>query len=143
MNSGKKIQVKNLLLPMVFVVFLVLTIVFRGQAYGRDKEMLGTDVSVEVVEVRTNSAGLNPGGVDVTVSYQGEEYKLHGVPSGARFEMENSKNYHSSVSAKLYNDKLYYDAASINLVSDKLYYACLAVTFVSFIILFARWRGIL
>lgn len=131
------------LLPIFFVVLLVLTVVFRQQAFGQDKEALGTWVSVRVTEVKVNSAGLNPGGLNVTVSYQGETYKLHGVPSSAHFVMENSLKYRSTIKAKLYDGKMYYDSTSIYQLSDKLYYAFLAATFFVFVLMFGKRAGII
>ncbi len=142
MASERKINYKRFLLPVVFVVLLILTIILNRQAFGRDKEALGTEVSVEVTEIKTQSTGLNPGSLIVTVSYQGEEYRLHGVPSNAHFVMENSKKLHSTVSAKLYNGKMYYDSTSIYLLADKLYYASLAATFLVFILMIAPAFGI-
>ena len=142
MDSGKKIDY-NKLLPVVFVVLLVLTIVFHRQAFGQDKEALGTWVSVRVTDVRVNATGLNPGGLNVTVSYQGDTYKLHGVPSSAQFVMENSIKYRSTVDAKLYEGKLYYDSTSIHPLSDKIYFAFLAATFVVFILMFGKRAGII
>ena len=83
---------------------------------------------------------MNPGGLKVTVSYQGEDCRLHGVPANAQFVMENSRAYGTAVSAVLYRGKLYYDSASIYLWSDKLYYAALAGTFLVFILMFARLK---
>ena len=140
MNSKKKFNYQALLLPAVFVVLLILTIVLHQQANGQDKESLGTEVHVKVTEIKTNSGGLNPGGLKVTVSYQGKEYRLRGVPSGAHFVMENSRRYGSTVSAKLYDDKLYYDSSSIFLMSDKLYYAALMATFLVFVLIFGQWK---
>lgn len=140
MDSGKKNNGRRLLLPVAFVVLLALTIFLRQRAFGQDKEALGKDVSVEVTEVKAKSSGLNPGKLMVTVTYQGEDCRLYGVPSGARFAMENSKKYHSAVGAKLYNKKLYYDSASINRLADKLYYAALAATFLVFILMLARLK---
>ena len=128
------------MLPVVFVVLLILTIIFHQQAYNQDKEALGTIVSVKVIDVKTKSSGFSPGGLDVTVSYQGEAYKLQGVPSSAHFVMKNSKTYHSTISVKLYNGKLYYDSANIHLLVDKIYYAFLAATFLVFVLIFAQWK---
>ena len=41
MRSEKKLGVKRLLLPVLFVILLVLTIILRQQAFGQDKETLG------------------------------------------------------------------------------------------------------
>lgn len=132
MSPEKKIQIKKFLVPAAFIILLTITIFLRQKAFGQDKEALATEVSVRVVDIKTKSSGLNPGSLVVTVSYRGEEYRLHGVPSDAHFVMENSRKYRSTVSAKLYNGKLYYDAASILLLEDKLYYAFLAATFLVF-----------
>lgn len=132
MSSQKKFQFKKLLAPAVLIILLVLTIFFRQKAFSQDKEALATEVSVRVVDIKTKSSGLDSGSLVVTVSYQGEEYRLHGVPSDAHFVMENSRRYRSTVSAKLYDGKLYYDATSILLLEDKLYYAFLAATFLVF-----------
>ena len=140
MRSEKKLGVKRLLLPVLFVILLVLTIILRQQAFGQDKETLGSTVSVKVTDIRVNAGGLNPGGLKVTVSYQGEDCRLHGVPANAQFVMENSRAYGTAVSAVLYRGKLYYDSASIYLWSDKLYYAALAGTFLVFILMFAKFK---
>lgn len=63
MRSEKKLGVKSLLLPVLFVVLLVLTIILRQQAFGQDKETLGSTVSVKVTDIRVNAGGLNPGGL--------------------------------------------------------------------------------
>ena len=138
-----KINYKKLALPAAFVVLLVLTIVFHRQAFSQDKETLGTEVHVKVTDIKVRSGKLNPGGLNVTVSYQGEKYKLNGVPSGAHFAMKNSKTYGSTVSAILYNGKMYYDSTSIFLPADKIYYASLAAAFVVFVLMFGQWSGIL
>ncbi len=140
MDSDKKFNYKSFLLPAVFVVLLILTVIFHKQAYSQDKEALGEEVFVDVLEMKTNSSGLNPGGLNVTVSYQGRTSRLRGVPSSAQFVMENSMTYHRSVSAKLYDGKLYYDSASIFLLSDQLYYGALAATFFVFILMFAELK---
>ncbi|MCI8600355.1 MAG: hypothetical protein HFE45_02000 [Oscillospiraceae bacterium] len=128
---------KKFLLPVVFAILLLLTIFLHQQAFSQDKDALGTDVSVKVTEIKTGGSRLNPGSLRVTVSYQGEEYRLYGVPSGAHFVMENSKKYRSTVSAVLYDGKMYYDSTSIKLLSDKLYYAALAATFIVFVLICA------
>ena len=110
---------------------------------GQDKEAMGTSVSVKVTDVRTNSTGLNPGGLDVTVTYQGKTYKLQGVPSGAHFVMENSMKYQSTIDAKLYKGKLYYDSTSIRTLSDKIYFAFLVATFFVFVLMFGKRAGII
>lgn len=133
MSSQKKFQFKKLLAPAVLIILLVLTIFFRQKAFSQDKEALATEVSVRVVDIKTKSSGLNPGSLVVTVSYQGEEYRLHGVPSSAHFSMENSRKYRIKISAMLYNGRLYYDATSILLPEDILYYAFLAATYILFI----------
>lgn len=143
MGSGKKIDYRKWLFPVVFVVLLALTVVLHQWAFSQDKEALGTDVHVRVTEIKANGTGLNPGGLNVTVSYQGESYRLHGVPSSAHFVMENSRKYHSTISARLYNGKLYYDSSSIRLLSDKLYYASLAATFFVFVLMFGKKAGII
>lgn len=140
MNSHKKINYKNLILPVAFVILLILTIYFRQNAFNQDKEDLGTEVYVKVIDVKTKSSGLNPGALLVTVSYQGEEYRLHGVPSSDHFVMENSRKYGSTISAKLYNGKLYYNSVSIYLLSDKLYFAFLAATFLVFCLMFMQLK---
>lgn len=142
MDSPKKINYDKFL-PVIFVVLLVLTIVFHRQAFGQDKEAMGTSVSVKVTDVRTNSTGLNPGGLDVTVTYQGKTYKLQGVPSGAHFVMENSMKYQSTIDAKLYKGKLYYDSTSIRTLSDKIYFAFLVATFFVFVLMFGKRAGII
>lgn len=128
-----------MLLPVVFIILLVITIFLNQKAFNQDKEALGTEVYVRVTDIRTNSGGVNPGALVVTVSYQGKEYKLNGVPSNAHFVMENSRKYQSEISAKLYNGKLYYDSTSIYLLADKIYYAFLAATFLVFCIMGTRW----
>ncbi len=55
MRSEKKLGVKRLLLPVLFVVLLVLTIILRQQAFGQDKETLGSTVSVKVTDIRVNA----------------------------------------------------------------------------------------
>lgn len=120
-------------MPVVFIILLIITIFLCQKAFSQDKEALATEVSVRVVDIKTKSSGLNPGSLVVTVSYRGEEYRMHGVPSNAHFVMENSRKYRSTISAKLYNDKIYYDAASILLLEDKLYYVFLAATYVLFL----------
>lgn len=140
MNEGKKINYKKIVLPAAFVVFLVLTIVFHQWAYSQNKEALGTEVRVKVTDVKVNGSGLNPGGLKVTVSYNGESYRLKGVPSSDHFIMENSRKYHTTVSAKLYDGKLYYKSTSIMLLSDKLYYASLVATVTIFGIMFVQWK---
>lgn len=105
-----------------------------------DKEALGTDVYVRVTDIKTKSGGLDSGSLVVTVSYQGEEYRLYGVPSSAHFVMKNSKNYRSSICARLYNGKMYYDSTSIHLLVDKLYYAFLAATVLAFSAMFMQWK---
>ncbi|MDE6673749.1 MAG: hypothetical protein K2K19_02910 [Acetatifactor sp.] len=132
MNFIKKINFKNLRLPIVFIILLVITIILHQKAFSVDKEALGTEVYVRVVDIKTKSGGLDSGSLLVTVSYQGEEYRLHGVPSSAHFVMKNSMNFRSSISATLYNGKLYYDSTSIYLLTDKLYYAFLVATFLVF-----------
>lgn len=135
--SSKKIPFKKLLTTVVFILLLILlliiTIFLHQKAFSRDKEALATEVPVRVVDIKTKSSGLNPGSLVVTVSYQGEKYRLHGVPSNAHFSMENSRKLRIKISAKLYNGKLYYDAASILLLDDILYYAFLAATYILFI----------
>lgn len=128
MNSNKKIDFKKYSLPVAFVILLVISVLLNRITFGQDKEALGTEVDVRVVDVKTRSTGLNPGGLRVTVSYKGEEYELHGVPSNAHFVMENSRKYRSTVSAILYNGKMYYGASSIQLWTDKIYYASLLAT---------------
>ena len=140
MNTDKKIKYKRILLPVAFVALLILTIVLHQWAYSQDKEALGTDVRVKVTDVKVNGGGLNPGGLKVTVSYKGESYRLKGVPSSDQFFMENSRKYHTTVSAKLYDGKIYYNSTSIMLLSDKLYFASLAATFTIFCIMFVQWR---
>lgn len=140
MNTDKKIKYKRILLPVAFVALLILTIVLHQWACSQDKEALGTDVRVKVTDVKVNGSGLNPGGLKVTVSYNGESYRLKGVSSSDHFFMENSRKYHTTVSAKLYDGKLYYNSTSIMLLSDKLYFASLAVTFAIFCIMFVQWR---
>lgn len=110
MNTKEKNSGRKLLLPAVFIVCLVLTIIFHQQASRVDKEALGTEVDVKVTEIKTKSTGLNPGALSVTVSYKGEAYKLYGVPGSAHFAMKNSKAYHSTISARLYDGEMYYDA---------------------------------
>ena len=132
MNFIKKINYKNLRLPVIFILLLVVTIILHQKASGVDKDALGTEVYVRVVDIKAKSGGLDSGSLIVTVSYQGEEYRLYGVPSSAHFVMKNSKNYRSSIGAILYDGKLYYDSASISLPADKLYYAFLAATFLVF-----------
>lgn len=133
MNTKKKFKSRNLVLSVIFVVFLALTIFFRQQMSGQDKEALGTEVYAKVTDVKI-SANPVPG-LSVTVSYQGETYKLKGVPSSAQYEMENCMKFRSTVKAILYNGKLYYNATSIYLLSDKLYYGSLAITFLCFLLL--------
>ncbi len=140
MHSNKKINYKDLLLPVVFILLLVITIIFHQKAFSQNKEALGTEVSVKVIDIKTKSQGLNPGGLAVTVSYRGEKYKLYGVPSNAHFIMENSKKYGSTISVKLYSGKLYYDSASIKLLSDKLYYAFLLATLLVFSLMFVKMK---
>lgn len=140
MNTGKKINYKKILLPAVFVISLILTIVLHQWAYSQDKEALGTEVRVKVTDVKTNGGGLNPGGLKVTVSYKGESYRLNGVPSSDHFVMENSRKFRTTVSAKLYDGKLYYKSTSIMLLPDKLYYASLAATVTIFGIMFVQWK---
>lgn len=135
MDSGKKFNYKKLLLPAAFVVLLLLTIFLKKQADLQDKEALGTEVYVRVTEIRTGGSKFNPGGLNVTVSYKGEAYKLHGVPSNAHFKMKNSKNYHSDISAVLYNGELYYDSTCIHPLAEKFYFASLAAAYFTFILL--------
>ena len=132
-----KAKYKKILLPIIFVLLLILTIFLNRQAFGQDKEALGEEVSVRVTEIKTGGSRLNPGSLRVMVSYQGEEYKLNGVPSGAHFVMENSKKYRSTVSAVFYDGKMYYDSSCIHLLADKLYYAALAATFLVFVLICA------
>ena len=132
MDPKKKERHKKILLPAAFVLLLIITIIFHQRAYSRDKETLGTVVSVQVTDIKVSSSGLTPGKLQVTASYQGESYKLHGVPSSAHFAMENSRKYHSTVSAVLYDGKLYHSPTSILLLDDKIYYAALAATFFLF-----------
>lgn len=143
MGTNKKINYRKWALPAVFMVLLALTIVFHQWAFSQDKEALGTDVHVKVTEIRANGGGLNPGGLNVTVSYQGEKYRLRGVPSSAHFVMENSRKYRSTICARLYNGKLYYASSSISLLSDKLYYTSLAATFFVFVLMFGKSAGII
>ena len=140
MDTGKKVNLKDWVLPAVLVVLLVLTVILHQRAYSQDKESLGTKVHVRVTEVKTGASKLNPGGLKVTVSYQGEAHRLHGVPSSAHFVMKNSKNYRSTVGAILYDGKLYYDYTSIHLLADKLYYAALAATFLVFVLIFGQLK---
>lgn len=140
MNRDKKGNYRKLLLPVVFVLFLILTVVLHQWAYSQDKEALGTKVWVRVTDVEVNGTGLNPGGLKVTVSYNGESYRLKGVPSGDQYVMESSRKYHSDVSARLYKGKLYYRTTSIMLLPDKLYYASLAATVLTLGILFMQWK---
>lgn len=132
MKSGKKDRLQKILTPIVFILLLVITVILNQKAFNQDKEALGTEVYVKVIDIKTKSQGLNPGGLVVTVSYKGEEYRLHGVPSSAHFVMENSRKYGSEIKAVLYNGKLYYDSSSIKLLSDKLYYAFLLATLLVF-----------
>lgn len=143
MSPQKKIPYKKFLLPVIFIILLVVTFFLHQKAFGQDKEALATEVSVRVVDVKIKSGGLNSGSLVVTVSYQGEEYKLHGVPSSAHFVMENSMKFRSTVSAKLYNGKMYYDAASIHLLADKLYYVSLAATFFVFSYMVCHKMGVI
>ena len=53
MDSDKKVNYKSFLLPAVFVVLLILTVIFHKQAYSQDKEALGEEVFVDVLEVRS------------------------------------------------------------------------------------------
>ena len=140
MKFIKKINFKNLRLPAVFIILLVITISLYQKASSVDKEALGTDVYVRVTDIKTKSGGLDSGSLVVTVSYQGEEYRLYGVPSSAHFVMKNSKNYRSSIRARLYNGKMYYDSTSIHLLADTLYYAFLAATVLAFSAMFVQWK---
>lgn len=140
MKVIKKINFKSLRLPAVFIILLVITIFLYQKASSVDKEALGTDVYVRVTDIKTKSGGLDSGSLVVTVSYQGEEYRLYGVPSSAHFVMKNSKNYRSSIRARLYNGKMYYDATSIHLLADKLYYAFLAATVFALGAMYMQWR---
>lgn len=140
MKSGKKIDYKKFLTPIVFILLLVITVILNQKAFNQDKEALGTEVYVKVIDIKTKSQGLNPGGLVVTVSYKGEEYRLQGVPSSAHFVMENSRKYGSEIKAVLYNGKLYYDSSSIKLLSDKLYYAFLLATLLVFSYMILQMR---
>lgn len=135
-----KFDYKKLRLPVIFIILLIITIFLHQKAFNVDKEALGTDVYVRVTDIKIKSGGLDSGKLIVTVSYQGEEYRLYGVPSSAHFVMKNSKNFRSSISAKLYNGKLYYDAASINLLADKLYYAFLGATVLVLGAMYLQWK---
>ena len=140
MNLIKKINFKNLRLPAVFIILLVITIILHQKAFSVDKEALGTDVYVRVTDIKTKSGGLDSGSLVVTVSYQGEKYRLYGVPSSAHFVMKNSKNYRSSIRVRLYNGKMYYDATSIFLLADKLYYAFLIATVFALGAIYLQWK---
>ncbi|MDE5892108.1 MAG: hypothetical protein K2H45_04185 [Acetatifactor sp.] len=140
MKSNKKFDYKKLRLPALFIILLVTTIILNRRAFSVDKEALGTEVYVKVTDIKTKSGGLDSGSLLVTVSYQGEEYRLNGVPSNAHFVMKNSKNLGSSICVKLYNGKLYYDSTSIHLLADKLYYACLAATVLSLGAIYMQWQ---
>lgn len=85
---SKMIPYKKFLVPAVFIILLIITIItifLHQKAFGQDKEALATEVSVRVVDNKIKSSGLNAGSLVVTVSYQGEEYRLHIVPSSAHF----------------------------------------------------------
>lgn len=82
---SKMIPYKKFLVPAVFIILLIITIFLHQKAFGQDKEALATEVSVRVVDIIIKSSGLNTGSLVVTVSYQGEEYRLHIVPSSAHF----------------------------------------------------------
>lgn len=127
MNTKKKINPRTIILFVLFVVFLALTIFFHRQMSKQNKGALGTKVYVRVTDVKISSNPLHL--LSVTVSYQGETYKLKGVPNSAQSEVEYCMKYRSTLSAILYDGKLYYDATSIYLLPDKLYLGSLAVTF--------------
>ncbi len=140
MKSGKKIDYEKLRLPVAFIILLLITIVLYQIAFSVDKEALGTEVNVKVTDIKIKSGGLNAGSLAVTVSYQGEEYRLHGVPSNAHFIMENSRKYGNTIKVKLYNGKMYYDSVNIHLFADKLYYASLLATIVVLGAMYLQWK---
>lgn len=140
MNTGKKMDYRKMRLPAAFIILLLLTIFLHQKAFNVDKEALGTEVNVRVTDVKVKSGGLDSGGLAVTVSYQGEEYRLQGVPSSAHFMMKNSKNYGSTIKVKLYNGKMYYDSVNIQLLADKLYYASLLATVLVLGAMYLQWK---
>ena len=103
---------KRLILPAAFVCFLVLTI-YLYQQQGNQVREEGKQVQVKVIDVKSNS-GVRSGSLDVTVSYQGKSYKLHGVSSSEHFIMNNSIAYHWKIDATLYGNKMYYGSTGPN-----------------------------
>lgn len=122
--------VKKIIFPILFVIFLIPTIILNIQLKNQPEETLGTQVSVKVTEI-SNSYGTPPESI-ITVKYNGEEYKLNGVSSDKLFVMQNSLKYGSSITAWLYDGELYYEQNSILLPIDKVYFAFLAATFACF-----------
>lgn len=138
MDAGKKSDIRNLLLPALFVAFIALAYILRQQALSQDKGSLGTEVTVRVKDVRMKG-GLNTG-LKVTVTYQGETYVLHGVPVDRQFVMQNSMDYRWDVDAVLYKGKMYESHESIMLLADKLYLASLLGMVVVFGLMFLKLK---
>ena len=81
-----------------------------------------------VTDIKVKTGKLNSGGLKVTVKYEGKEYELHGVPSGAHFKMKSSKASGIPTEAWLYEGELYYAPNCIFTWIDKVYYFFLAGT---------------
>lgn len=139
MRMGKNFDFRRLILPAAFVCFLVLTIYLHQQQANQIREE-GKQVQVKVTSIRPNS-GIQSGSLDVTVSYKGETYKLHGVSSSEDFVMKNSMAYHWKISATLYGDKMYYGSAGPMSILDKLYLASLAAALVVFCLNFLQLKN--
>ncbi|MEZ3445664.1 MAG: hypothetical protein K1W30_11140 [Lachnospiraceae bacterium] len=129
---------KRLILPAAFVCFLILTI-YLHQQQGNQVREEGKKVQVKVIDVKSNS-GARSGSLDVTVSYQGKSYKLHGVSSSEHFIMNNSIAYHWKIDATLYGNKMYYGSTGPMSILDILYLASLGITFVMFCLNFLQLK---
>lgn len=128
MSEAKRKRLRNIFW-LLFVVLTVACVPLNIQVRNGVSEDEYEQVSVRVVEVKEVYSGRraaqysNNKTIHVTVSYQGQEYKLKGAVDYNKFQRLKGSNY----DALLYKGNLYYDLPSVKTASPMgiIYFTCL------------------